>query len=104
VTRRLVQLLILLALATAPFGRIGMVQAAGHHPPMAMAGHCGGQQMPDRDKGHAIDCTIACAAIAQAPAPFLLPPPAPDAAPAARLAAFPPGIHPGADPPPPRFA
>ena len=101
-TRRLVQLLVLLALATAPFGRISMVQAAGRQAPMA--GHCGGQTMPDGDKGHAIDCTIACAAIAQAPAPFLLPPPAPAAAPAAPLAAFPPGIRPGADPPPPRFA
>lgn len=108
--RRLVQFLVLTALAIAPFGRIGMAQAmAGHvsmasHAPMAMTAHCAGQPMPDGDKGHRTDCMIACAAMAPAPAPFALPPPALAAAPIGLAAGFPSGIRPEADPPPPRTA
>lgn len=104
--RRLVQLLILIALATAPFGRIGASQAMTGYAAMTMAAHCTGQPMPDGDKRHrtAADCMIACAAMAPAPSPFALPPPvlasAPIDLPLSRLS----GIHPEADPPPPRSA
>jgi hypothetical protein len=104
--RRLVQFLVLIALALSPFGRIGVSQAMTGHGPMAMAGHCAGQPMSDGDKGHrmAVDCMIACAAMAAAPSPFALPPPIhacmPIAAPMTRLT----GIRPEADPPPPRTA
>ena len=106
-TRRLVQLAVLIALALAPFGRIGASEAMGPDAAVAVADHCGGRSMPDRDRSHrmTVDCTIACAAaMAPAPAPFDLPPPALAAAPVGRLAAFPAGIHPEADPPPPRLA
>jgi hypothetical protein len=71
-----------------------------------MAAHCGGALMPPGDKSHrmTVDCTISCAAMAIAPGGFDLPPPALAPAPVGRIAAFPPGIHPGADPPPPRLA
>jgi hypothetical protein len=101
--RRLVQLLVLIALAAAPFGRIGASQAMTGH---AMTAHCAGQPMPAGDKGHrmAVDCMIACAAMAPAPAPFALPPPllasVPIGLPLSRLS----GIRPEADPPPPRTA
>jgi len=106
VTRRLVHLLVLLALAASPFGRIGASEAMAGPMPMAMAAHCGGALMPPGDKSHrmTVDCTIACAAMAIAPAEFDLPLPAVAAAPVSPIAAFPPGIHPGSDPPPPRLA
>jgi hypothetical protein len=106
--RRLVQLFVLLALVLAPFGRIGMAQAKAvpDHGAM-MAAHCAGQLMPDPDKSHgmAVDCTIACAAMAPAAAaPFDAPAPAPTAMPEARAASHLAGIRPEADPPPPRFS
>jgi hypothetical protein len=101
VTRRfLVQLVVLIALTFAPFGRIGMTLATDR----PAASHCGGQMPAGADKGHRMDCTIACACIAEAPAPFALSSPAAAAAPSALPPAFPTGIHPGADPPPPRAA
>jgi hypothetical protein len=106
VTRRLVQLLVLFALAAAPFGRIGISQAMARHMPTAMIAHCAGQPMPEPARGHrmAVDCMIACAAMAPAPAPFALPPPAVVAAPVGLAAGFPAGVRPEADPPPPRLA
>jgi hypothetical protein len=105
--RRVVQILILAALVLAPFGRLGMAQAmARHDAPMATASHCAGQPLPDGDKGHkmAVDCMIACAAMAPVPAVLFVPLIAIEAAVAAsplpRLA----GIRPEADPPPPRQA
>jgi hypothetical protein len=104
--RRLVQFFVLIALAAAPFGRIGASHAMTGHAAMTMAAHCAGQPMPDGDKGHrlAVDCTIACAAMAPAPSPFALPPPVlagvPTDLPLSRLS----GIRPEADPPPPRIA
>jgi hypothetical protein len=104
-SRRLVQFLVLLALAVAPFGRIGASQAMARHA-MAMPAHCAGQPMPDGDRGHrmAVDCMIACAAMAPAPALFALPPPALAAAPFGLPSSFLSGIRPEADPPPPRTA
>jgi hypothetical protein len=99
-------LFVLIALAIAPFGRIGASQANAGHAPMAMTAHCAGQPMPDGDKGHrtAVDCMIACAAMAPAPAPFALPPPALAAAPFGLKSTPLSGIRPEADPPPPRTA
>jgi hypothetical protein len=103
-SRRLVQFLVLIALTVAPFGRIGVSQAMAGHGAMAMPAHCGGQPMPDGEKGHrmTLDCMIACAAMAPAPASFTLPPPALAAAPIARAAPFLSGVRPEAEPPPPR--
>ena len=98
----------LVALATAPFGRMGAVEAKAmpNHP--AMAGHCAGQPKPDQDRHEgpaAIDCMIACATIAPAAAPDFVPPSAghaePVAPPSASILA---GIRPEAEPPPPRFS
>lgn len=104
--RRLVQLFVLAALVLAPFGRLGLAQATPHHAPMAMNAHCAGQPVPDRGKSHkmAVDCMIACAAMAAAGALFILPLPAPRAAPSARPTSLLAGIRPEADPPPPRQA
>ena len=102
--RRLLPLLVLLALVIAPFGRVAVAEAKTipHPMPSAMASHCPGQPMPDGDKGGrvAIDCMIACAAMASAAAPFLAPPPAAEAAPVAIPSFLPAGIRPEADPPP----
>gem|GEM_PF-3111321 len=106
--RRLLPLLIVIALAIAPFGRMGMAEARAMPKDMssAMAFHCAGQPMPEGDKGGrvGIDCMIACAAMAPAATPPLSPPPPTAAVPiAARTLALD-GIHPEADPPPPRFS
>lgn len=54
----------------APFGRIGMAQAAAApaHAEMAQMPHCAGEPAPDdpRPKRHAVDCMMACAAVAPA--------------------------------------
>ena len=118
IVRACLRLLLLAALLLAPVGRIGIAQA------MAMPGqagaavaHCAGmpaaapthragdhhRQAPAQDNERmAVDCMIACAAMTTAPAPFVVPP-----APAATLPGAPvltslTGIHPEADPPPPR--
>lgn len=106
--RRLLPLLTLLALVFAPFGRIAAAEAMAmpHHQPIAMAGHCENMPAPDdgdRDKV-AIDCMIACAVMAAADGPMV----EAMAAPASRPAriehpAFA-GLHPEADPPPPRIS
>jgi hypothetical protein len=106
--RRLLPFLVLLALVLAPFGRMGAAEAKAmpHRMPAAMAAHCSGQPMPDSDKGRrvSIDCMIACAAMAPAAAPILVPPPAAEAAPVATLALLATGLRPEAEPPPPRFS
>lgn len=105
--RRLLPLLVLIALALAPFGRMGAAQAeATPYHATAMAAHCAGQPIPGDDESApaSIDCMIACAAItapaATAPSPLLLP------ALAAMAAALPEplGILLLAEPPPPRLA
>lgn len=104
--RRLVQLFVLAALLVAPFGRIGIVQAMAGPNHVAMAPHCADQPPPSRERHHrmAVDCMIACAAMAPVPAASFVPPVAVETALAASL--LPPlaGIRPEADPPPPRFA
>ncbi|MDQ8756764.1 hypothetical protein RCO27_11040 [Sphingosinicella sp. LHD-64] len=66
--RSLVPLLVFLALLAAPFGRMGMAEAAMPHPaaPMAMSGHCADMPAPEPGKPSksAIDCMVACAAVA----------------------------------------
>lgn len=103
---RLLPFLVLLALLVAPFGRIGVAEAASsphHGAPMVMAGHC--EEMPSQDDakpGKAIDCMIACAAIAPAAAPFVRAQEVTVDAPAPLpLFSFT-GIQPEAEPPPPR--
>ncbi|HYN45097.1 MAG TPA: hypothetical protein VES64_00230 [Allosphingosinicella sp.] len=104
--RRLLTFLVLLALAIAPFGRMGMAEAKAmpHHDMSAMAPHCSGGPAPDGDEGGgiAVDCMIACAAMTPAAAPFLAPPPAAEAAPVAISSSLAAGIRPESEPPPPR--
>ena len=104
--RRLLTFLVLLALAIAPFGRMGMADAKAmpHHEMPAMA-HCPGSPAPDgdEDSGNAVDCMIVCAAMTPAAARFFAPAPAAEAAPAAIPASILAGIQPEADPPPPRL-
>ena len=104
--RRLLPFLMLLALATAPFGRMAAAEAMPHHAPMAMAGHCAGRPQPDRDRHPAsIDCMIACAAMAPAAAALdFVPPPVAHTEPVALPALVLAGIRPKAEPPPPRVS
>ncbi len=117
--RACLRLLLLAAMLLAPLGRIGIAQAMAR-PAAAgvMAGHCA--EMPagapvhhpgshhqkapaGNGEGMAVDCMIACAAMAAAPEPFVAPP----AAAALPILSFVPGltgIRPEADPPPPRFS
>jgi hypothetical protein len=101
-------LLILLALVIAPFGRMSMAEAKAmaHDMSSTVTSHCAGRPMPDGDKDGrvAIDCMIACTAMAPAAMPFLAPQLAIEAAPLALLSFFTAGIRPEADPPPPRFS
>jgi len=101
VIRRFVQILLVATLVLSPFGRLGLGAAHG------MAGHCAGAPAPHHGKAQqdGVDCTIACAAIAPTPAAQdLAPPDVASASPPARPDSFHPGLHSGADPPPPRFA
>jgi hypothetical protein len=100
--RRFLSLLALFALLAMPFGHR---QAGAHSEPAAMAGHCHGGSVPSPGKADraAIDCAVACAAIAPAAAspeePFM-----PVAAnPEAAVPAIFPGIRSATDPPPPRL-
>lgn len=118
--RACLRLLLLAALLLAPVGRIGIAQAmaapaaagatAGHcadMPAAAPAHHQGSrhQQSPAQDhEGMAVDCMIACAAMATAPEPFVAPAPGAVATPAATFLSSLTGIQPEADPPPPRFS
>ena len=109
--RRLLPLLTLLALLFAPFGRIAAAEAMmmPQQPMAAMSGHCDEMPAPalphgDRTHKASIDCLVACAAMATAedvslaqsfavvslPARFALPEFS--------------GLHPEADPPPPRLS
>lgn len=66
-SRRILPVLALIALMIAPFGRMGLAEAATPHhaAPMAMAGHCEDMPAPEPGKPNkaAIDCMIACAAM-----------------------------------------
>ena len=113
--RAALHLLLLAAMLLAPVGRMGIAQAMAlpADAPAAMAGHCA--DMPDAPPAHhrtppqgderkAVDCMIACAALATAPAPFVAPQPAPVILPGALLLSSLTGIRPEAEPPPPRFS
>ena len=108
----LIRLLTLLALILAPAGMMRDHVAAaapvpadqtGHH---AVAGQCAdmGDGGEERSGPTAVDCTIACSALPAAAGAL---PERIAAAPALHApapAAAPPGLHPEADPPPPRAA
>lgn len=108
--RCLLPLLVLIALLFAPFGRISAAEAMAmpHDRPTAAAmpapGHCHDMPAPDEGAGDkaAIDCTIACAVMAPPGAAtfeaVVAPAPAPIRGPLPVFA----GLHPEADPPPPR--
>lgn len=102
-SRRILQFLLVAVLVLAPFGRIGL----GAADAMGTGGHCGGMAMSHQGKAQpaAVDCAIACAAIAPTPevAEFN-PPPAPRAAHAPLPQPLRAGLSTGADPPPPRAA
>src|SRR5689334_10471007 len=105
---RMLRLLLLAALLLAPVGRIGLAQAmaAPADAPSAMAGHCAEMPAPTPHRGHhgqapkqdderkAVDCMIACAAMAPAPAPFVAPRPVAAALPATPLLSSLTGIRP----------
>jgi hypothetical protein len=111
--RACLRLLLLAAMLVAPLGRIGVAQAmTAPASGMAMA-HCA--EMPAPATAHhqkapagekmAVDCMIACAAMAPPPPiPFVAPPTAATALPAVSIPSSLDGIHPEADPPPPRFS
>lgn len=106
--RRLLPLLTLLALLVAPFGRMAAAEAMvmPHHQAAAMPGHCDEMPAGDEDGADktAIDCMIACAAMAVAETPNLVA--SPDVAPAPISLTLPdlPGLNPEAEPPPPRLS
>lgn len=104
---RILRLLLLAALMLAPAGRTGMAQAAA--APAAAAGHCAGMPghapAPAGHEGMAVDCTIACAALAAMPEPFVaLAPVATNPPPVAACFPDPNGIGPEAELRPPRFS
>ena len=120
---RTLRLLLLAAMLLAPVGRMGIAQAMATpaDAPAAMATHCAdmpaaapvpparhhghhGQAPAQGDEQKAVDCMVACAAMASAPAPFVAPAPLADALPNAPLLSSLTGLRPEADPPPPRFS
>lgn len=107
--RRVSFLALLLALMLAPLGRMGMAEAAAmphHAPEMAMAGHCADMPSPAPEKSDkmAIDCAIACAGVAAMEVAVPLPITPARVAPRPLAPTTFAGIHPEADPPPPRFS
>ena len=102
--RRLLSLLVLAGLMLAPLGRIGIAQAQA--APAAMATHCAGDPAPARDRreGQAVDCMIACAAVAPACAILLAPPAASESQPEATPLSLRAGLTPAAETPPPRLS
>ena len=104
---RLLPLLALLALLIAPFGRMAAAEASPHHGAPAMAGHCEEAAPDEQAPGEAqkaIDCMIACAAVAAPAAPRLEVPLHASEQPAAASAFGLVGLHPERDPPPPRLS
>jgi hypothetical protein len=109
--RRLLPLLTLLALLVAPFGRIAAAEAMmmPHQPMAATAGHCRDMAMPaqhqgDRTHKASIDCLVACAAMATAEGFSLAQGVAPISLPGRFALPESSGLHPEADPPPPRLS
>ena len=109
--RRLLPLLTLLALLVAPFGRIAAAEAMmmPQQPMAAMSGHCDDMPAPaqhqgDRTHKASIDCLAACAAMATAEDVSLARSFAVMALPAHFALPVFSGLHPEAEPPPPRLA
>lgn len=105
--RRLLPLMTIFALLVAPFGRAAAAEAMAtpHHAPKAMSGHC--DPMPASGQGEkdkSIDCMTTCAAMAPAEAPPLQTRLPTATVPVSRVFAACSGLHPEADPPPPRFS
>jgi hypothetical protein len=100
--RRFLSLLALFALLAMPFGHM---QASAHGGPSAIAGHCHGSPTPSPGKADraAIDCAIACAALAPAALSPKAPPIPMAADPEAAVPAMFAGICSATDPPPPRL-
>lgn len=100
--------MLVLVLMLAPFGRAAAAETrAMPHQAMQVASPCPDQPQPagDSDRGKMeIDCMSACAAMAPAADPFVIPPiaalvpPEPNPMPSRA------GIRPEAEPPPPRLA
>ena len=82
------------------------MMATTHHAPMATTGHCQDMPSPDHKKADkaAIDCMIACAAVASAEGVSPSVPVSVADAPVSVLLPLVSGLHPEADPPPPRFS
>ena len=104
---KLLRLLVLLALLAAPFGRMAAAGAMTmpDHAAVAMPGHC--DPMPVSDQGdadRAIDCMIACAAVTGADSPQLRAPRPAASRPVGLVRTGLSGLHPEADPPPPRLS
>ena len=105
--RRLLPFLTLLALMLAPLGRPGVAGAAAPaHDMAAMPSHCSDMPAPaDREPAEmAIDCMMACAAVAPPAAAALAMAISGIAAPEAVPPSAYVGITPGSDPPPPRLS
>jgi hypothetical protein len=102
--RRILHLLVLAGLVLAPFGRLGLAHA--HAAPAAMAAHCAGNAAPisDRSESQAVNCMIACAAMAPVSAILPAPPAAARSQPVAMPLFLRAGLTPGAEPPPPRLS
>ena len=99
--RRFLSLLALFALLAMPFGHM---QASAHGGLSPMAGPCHGGPMPNPGKADraAIDCAIACAAIAPAAVSAEEPPILIAVNPEAATPIVIRGLRKAADPPPPR--
>lgn len=104
---KLLRLLVLLALLVAPFGRMAAAEAMTmpEHSAMAMPGHCDPMPAPDPgDEERSIDCMIACAAVTGAESPQLRAPRPAASLPVGLVRTGLSGLHPEADPPPPRLS
>jgi hypothetical protein len=105
---RLLPLLALVALLLAPFGRAAAAEAMAMPDTIAaaMAGHCndGPEPADHRSDGAAVDCLIACGVMTPAAGPALVAEPPLRLVPATSPLPAISGLHPEADPPPPRFS
>lgn len=111
VRRRLLPLLVLVALMVAPFGRAAMAEAMTLPAASAAAfSHCDEPAThhtpatPDDPDPAKMDCLSACAVIAPAAGPAIAQPSAGPATIETLIPDNPPGLTPEAEPPPPRLS
>ena len=105
--RRLLTLFALVALAVSPFGRMAAAEAMAvpDHRLTTAAGHCDEQPTPeDRTDPAGIDCLVACAAMAATAEVAIPAAPAAASEPQATILPDFIGLHPEAEPPPPRIS